>query len=116
MIAGRPAASSCARSNSSRTPCMLTRLKASVTVVSAPTMSNSPARAPHAAPRRCPCRSTRRSALSAGSPDHIASAWYPIDFRAAARLPEAGVAANFMANRSVTGRARRMNQIAMSLH
>ena len=33
MIAGRPAASSCARSNSSRTPCMLTRAKVSVTVV-----------------------------------------------------------------------------------
>src|SRR3954453_20017071 len=39
-----PAASICANSNSLRSPCTLTRLNASFTVVSAPTMSNSPDR------------------------------------------------------------------------
>ena len=43
-IAGSPAAASCACSNSSRTPCMLTRAKSSVTVVSAPATSNVPCR------------------------------------------------------------------------
>src|SRR5262249_59801946 len=41
---GRPTASSCAARMSWRTPCMLTRPKVSVTVVSAPTISQSPAR------------------------------------------------------------------------
>src|SRR5215471_14854673 len=43
-IAGRRAASSCAASSSSRTPCMLTRQNSCVTVVSAPTISSSPER------------------------------------------------------------------------
>src|SRR5215468_10177590 len=44
MVAGSPAASSCARRISSRTPCIDTRAKVSVTVVSAPTTSYWPAR------------------------------------------------------------------------
>ena len=44
MRGGRPAASSCARRISCRTPWIDTRSNVSVTVVSAPTTSNSPAR------------------------------------------------------------------------
>jgi len=36
---GRPAAAACAASNSSRTPCMATRAKFSLTVVTSPTIS-----------------------------------------------------------------------------
>src|SRR5215475_831208 len=43
-IAGKPTAASCICSNSSRTPCMLTRPNVSVTVVKAPTISKSPVR------------------------------------------------------------------------